>query len=72
MTKKKKKENKVINFLICKVEMSLPKYFQSNVIILKGAFEKNRKVSTNEFDNNPFYCVCLPRFTWQSWLKYTG
>ena len=30
------------------------------------------KVSVNELDSNPLYCVSLPGFTWQYGLKYTG
>ena len=35
-------------------------------------FEKFIKVSVNEYDINPLYCVSLPGYTWQSGLKYTG
>ena len=34
-------------------------------------FEKFIKVSVNEFDINPLYCVKLPGNTWQCGLKYT-
>ena len=35
-------------------------------------FEKFLKVSFNEFDINPLYCVSLLGYTWQRGLKYTG
>ena len=35
-------------------------------------FEKFNKVSFNEFEINPLYCVSLPGYTWQCGLKYTG
>ena len=35
-------------------------------------FEKFIKVSVNEFDINPLYCISLLGFTWQCGLKYTG
>ena len=35
-------------------------------------FEKFIKVSINEFDINPLYCVSLPDYLWQCCLKYTG
>ena len=30
------------------------------------------KISINEFDNNPLYCVNLPGYTWQCGSKYAG
>ena len=30
------------------------------------------KVSVNEYDINPLYCVSIPGYTWQCGLKYTG
>ena len=47
-------------------------YLNSDVSILACVFEKIRKVSINEFDINPLYCVSLPGYTWQCGLKYTG
>ena len=35
-------------------------------------FEKFIKVSFNEFEINPLYCVSLPGYLWQCGLKYTG
>ena len=35
-------------------------------------FEKFVKVSVNEYDINPLYCVSLPNYTWQCGLKCTG
>ena len=40
--------------------------------MLACVFEKFTKVSVNEFDINPLYCVNLPRYTWQCGLNYTG
>ena len=40
--------------------------------MLACVFEKFIKVSVNEFDINPLYCVSLPGYTWQCGLKYTG
>ena len=42
-----------------------------NVIFLADILEKFIKVSTNEFDINPLYCVFLPTYTHQCGLKYT-
>ena len=38
-------------------------YLKSDVILLTCVFEKGIKVSINEFDNNPLYCVSLPGYT---------
>ena len=35
-------------------------YLKSEVLLLACVFEKFIKVSVNEFDINPLYCVCLP------------
>ena len=40
--------------------------------MLACVFEKFIKVSVNEFDINPLYCVSLPGYTWQCRLKNTG
>ena len=45
---------------------------KSDVLLLACVFEKLIKVSVNEFDINPLYCVSLPGYTWQCGLKYTG
>ena len=45
---------------------------KSDVLLLACVFEKFIKVSINEFDINPLYCVSLPGYTWQCGLKYTG
>ena len=45
---------------------------KSDVLLLAGVFEKFIKVSGNEFDNNPLYCVSMPGYTWQCGLNYTG
>ena len=47
-------------------------YLKSDVLLLSCVFEKFIKVSVNEFDINPLYCVSLPGYTWQCGLKYTG
>ena len=47
-------------------------YLKSDVLLLACVFEKFIKVSVNEFDINPLYCVSLPGYTWQCGLKYTG
>ena len=46
-------------------------YLKSGVILLADIFAKFFKVSINEFDFNPLYCVSLPGYTWQFGLKYT-
>ena len=47
-------------------------YLKSDVILLADVFEKFIKLSVNEFDINPLYCVSLPGYTWLCGLKYTG
>ena len=47
-------------------------YLKSDVLLLACVFEKLIKVSINEFDINPLYCVSLPGYTWECGLKYTG
>ena len=37
---------------------------KSDVLLLACVFQKCIKVSVNEFDNNPLYCVSLPSYTW--------
>ena len=46
-------------------------YCKSDVILLADVFEKFVKVSFEEYQINPLYCVCLPGFTYQCALKYT-
>ena len=46
-------------------------YLKSDVLLLACVFEKFIKVSVNEFDTSPIYCVSLPGYTWQCGLKYT-
>ena len=48
------------------------KFLKSDVLLLACVFEKFIKVSINEFDINPLYCVSLHGYTWQCGLKYTG
>ena len=47
-------------------------HLKSDVLLLACVFEKFIKVSVNQFDINPLYCVSLPSYTWQCGLKYTG
>ena len=47
-------------------------YLRSDILLLACVFEKFIKVSVNEFDINPLYCVSLSGYTWQCGLKYTG
>ena len=47
-------------------------YLNGDVLLLPCVFGKFIKVSVNEFDINPLYCVSLPGYTWQCGLKYTG
>ena len=47
-------------------------YLKSDVFLLTCVFEKIIKVSFNEFEINPVYCVSLPGYNWQCVLKYTG
>ena len=46
-------------------------YLKSDVSLLACVLEKFIKVSVNEFDVNPLYCVSLPGYTWQCGLKDT-
>ena len=48
------------------------RFLKSDVLLLACVLEKFIKVSVNEFDINPLYCVSLRGFTWQCGLKYTG
>ena len=47
-------------------------YLKSDVLLSACVFEKFIKVSINEFQIKPLYCVSLPGYTWQCGLKYTG
>ena len=46
-------------------------YLKSDVILLSDVFQKFVEVSTEEYGNNPLYCVSLPGYTYQCALKYT-
>ena len=59
-------------FNIMNGEELTEKYLKSDVLLLACVFEKFIKVSVNEFDINPLYCVSLLGYTWQCGLKYTG
>ena len=45
-------------------------YLKIDVLLLACVFEKFIKVSINDFDINPLYCVSLPGYTSQCGLKY--
>ena len=45
---------------------------KGDVLLLACVFEKSIKVSSNEFDVNPLFCVNLTGYIWQYGLKYTG
>ena len=47
-------------------------YLKSDILLLTCVLEKFIKVSFNEFEINPLYCVSLSGYTWQCALKYTG
>ena len=47
-------------------------YLKSDVLLLACVFEKFIKISIEQFDINPLYCVSLPGYTWNCGLKYTG
>ena len=46
-------------------------YCKSDVILLADVIKKFVKVSFEEYDNKPLYCVSLPGFPYQCALKYT-
>ena len=46
-------------------------YLKDDVLLLTCVFANFLKVSINEFDISPLYCVSLPGYTWQCGLKYT-
>ena len=45
---------------------------KSDVLLLACVYEKFLKVSVNEYDINPLYCVSLLGYTWQCGLNFTG
>ena len=45
---------------------------KSDVLLLVCVVEKFIKLSLQEFDFNPLYCVFLPGYTWQCGLFFTG
>ena len=47
-------------------------YLRIDVLLLACVFEKSIRISVNEYDINPLYCVSLPSYTWQCGLNYTG
>ena len=46
-------------------------YLKSDVSFLADVSEKFIKLSIEEFEVNPLYCVSLPGYTWQCGMKYT-
>ena len=44
---------------------------KNDAILLTCVFEKVMKVSNNDFDFNPLYCVSVPGYTSENGLKYT-
>ena len=46
-------------------------YCKSDVILIADVIEKFVKVSFEEYEINPLYCVSLPGYTYQCALKYT-
>ena len=60
------------NFKIENGEELTEIYLKNDVLLLTCVFEKFIKVSFDEFEINPLYCVSLPGYTWQCGLKYTG
>ena len=46
-------------------------YLKSDVIFLADVFKNYVKVSFNEFDISPLFCVSLLGYTWQRGLNYT-
>ena len=47
-------------------------YLKGDAILLADVFEKFIKISIEEYEINPLYCVSLPGYTWQCGMKYTG
>ena len=47
-------------------------FLKSHVSLLACVFKKILKVSINEIDMNPLYCVGLTGYTWQCGLNNTG
>ena len=69
--KKRTKENiKMVNFK--NGEKLTELYLNSDVFLLACVFKKFIKVSVNQFDINPLYCVSLPGYIWQFGLKNRG
>ena len=46
-------------------------YLKTDVLLQACVFEKFIKVSINELDIKPLYCVSLPNYTWQCGMKHT-
>ena len=73
MMKKMKEQKKNIKLFNIKNGEELTEiYLKSDVLLLACVFEKFIKISVNEYDIIPLYCVSLPGYTWHCGLKYTG
>ena len=46
-------------------------YLKGDVILLADVFEEFIKISIEEYEINPVYCVKLPGYTWQCGMKHT-
>ena len=67
-----KRMTEIINsFNIKNCEELTKLYSKSDIPLLVDIFEKFIKVSIEDFDINPLYCVSLPGYTCQCWLNYT-
>ena len=62
----------IIKKIIIKNEELKKFHLKSDVILLTCVFEKIIKVTVNEIDISPLYCVCLPGLTWLLGVKYIG
>ena len=58
-------------FIITNEEVLTNLYFKSDAFLLACVFEELVKVSINEFNINPLYCVSLAGYTWQCGLEFT-
>ena len=46
-------------------------YLKSDIILLTDVFESFIKISIKKFTTFALYCVSLPSYTWQCWMRYT-
>ena len=67
------KTKEIINMFNIKNGQELTQiYLKSDVLLLACVLQNFTKVSVNEHDINPLYCVSLTGYTLQCGLKYTG